>query len=603
MFSEEWVRNRKSIFRFLVSIVISVVLVMFLFRYIDFNTLRNLLLNIYLPAFFVYLALFMCGIIFRTWRYKLMLPGVAISFPGLAAVTIIRNLFVDFLPARLGELSFIWVLNKRFKVSVELGGSAFVGAFVFDLIALFPLLVLAIALSPLRSKTYGQWLIAFFLLAFFILGTGIILSKRILPILFNKLAGSRLESFAEKRRSLKLVYEKLILMGKQLVDLGSRGIGGRLFLLSLGVRLSKYVSLFFLFYAVVRSLGVSFHTLNPFTVFSGTAFTEVSSLLPIQGLAGIGTWEATWAAVFSFFGFDKQMAILSGFGVHWVTQMTEYAIGILSLLILFIPLRKKSEPWQLAVSKRSLKKMEKVHVLSEYVPEKGYFLEIGCDKGVVGYYLRKKGGQWVSVDADHQNVRDTLGLLGNNIVMVDDHLFPFKNKCFDGIFCVDFLEHIEKDAACLRELARMLTKKGVLLVTVPHWSKGMFLNQLAYRLGFQKEYYGHVRDGYSETALKEKLIAAGFEPLETRTFCRFFTEGIELILNYLYQFVLKKKAVHDGIKGNISPRSAEDVQKHRLSFYIYAFIFPFVKFFSLLDFLIPRTRGYILLIRARKKRG
>jgi len=465
------------------------------------------------------------------------------------------------------------------------------------------MLVLAIALSPLRFRTYGQWLIALFLLAFFLLGAAIILSKRILPFLLNKLPESRLESFAKKNRSLKLVYNKLILTGKQLADLGNRGIGGRLFLLSLGIRLSKYVSLFFLFYAVVRSLGISFHALNPFTVFSGTAFTEVSSLLPIQGLAGIGTWEATWAAVFSFFGFDKQMAILSGFGVHWVTQITEYTLGILSLLILFIPLNKKSEPWQLAVSKRSLKKMEKTRVLSKYVPEKGRFLEIGCDKGVVGYYLREKGGQWVSVDADRQNVRDTMGLLGNNVVMVDDHLFPFKNECFDGIFCVDFLEHIENDAACLRELARMLTKEGVLLVTVPHWDKGMPLNQFAYRLGFQKEYYGHVRDGYSETALKDELTAAGFEPFEIRTFCRFFTEGIELILNYLYQFVLKKKAVHNGIKGNISPRSAEDVQKHRFSFYAYAVIYPFFKLFSLLDYLIRKNRGYILLVRSRKKRN
>ena len=593
-------QTRRNILSFLISIAISVALMFFLFRYINYETLKDLFLNLYYPAIFVYFALLASGIAFRTWRYKLMLPGVSIGFFGLAGVTIIRNLFVDFLPARIGELSFIWVLNKRYKVSVELGGSAFIGAFVYDLIALFPLLVIAIGLSPLRAQETGKWLMVLFTGAFIFMSVAVIFSKRVLPRIISILMHPKIITLARRYKFVKILYEKGIQILQQLVLLGEQGIGGKLFLLSLGVRLSKYISLFFLFFAVVRSMGFTFQELNPFTIFSGTAFTEVSSLLPIQGLAGLGTWEATWAAVFTFFGFSEKTAILSGIGVHWITQITEYSLGILSLIVLFWPTSKKEEPWQLSVSKRSLKKMEKVKVLSEYVKESGKFLEVGCDKGVVGYYLRQRGGWWVSVDADHQNVLDTKALLGEGVVMVDEDLLPFQKEVFDHIFCVDFLEHIEDDTACLWELRRALKKGGELLVTVPHWDEGMPLNRLAYRLGFAKEYYGHVRDGYSVEALRSKLEETGFEPFEIRTFCRFFTEGIELTLNYVYQFVLKKKSIHDGIKGNIAPRTKEDVKQHRLSMIFYRFLYPFLKVLSLLDHLISKNRGYILLIRSRK---
>jgi len=591
---------RKNLYRFVLSLAISGILLVFLFRYIDTGALKDLFLHLYIPALLVYFGLLVCGTIFSPWRYKLMLPGVSIGFFGLAGVTMIRNLFVDFLPARIGELSFIWVLNKRYKVAVELGGSAFIGAFVFDLIALFPLLVVAIGLSPLHAQETGKWLMVLFTGAFVFLGVVIIFAKRILPVFIGWARSPGLMTFMKRVHFVHVIYEKVVETAEQLVLLSERGIGGRLFLLSLGVRLSKYISLFFLFYAVVKSLGITFRDLNLFTIFSGTAFTEVSSLLPIQGLAGVGTWEATWAAVFVFFGFTRQTAILSGIGVHWITQVTEYSIGILSMILLFRPRRAGTLPWQLQVSKHSLKKTEKVRTLAGYIDKGAKYLEVGCDKGVVGYYLRETRGWWVSVDADRQNVADTKGLLGKNVVMINETALPFCEGAFDRVFCVDFLEHIEDDRACLLELRRLLKEYGELLVTVPHWAKGMPLNSFAYRLGFRKEYYGHVRDGYSETTLRERLETAGFTPFETRTFCRFFTEGIELILNYIYQFVLKKKAVHDGIKGNISPRSAEDVHRHRLSFYIYTLIFPVVKIFSLLDSLIPGTRGYILLMRARK---
>jgi len=70
---------------------------------------------------------------------------------------------------------------------------------------------------------------------------------------------------------------------------------------------------------------------------------ELTSVLPIKGLAGFGTWESAWALTMGMMGFEERIAILSGLGVHLVTNLFEYALGIGSLFILALPLlRNKS---------------------------------------------------------------------------------------------------------------------------------------------------------------------------------------------------------------------------------------------------------------------
>jgi hypothetical protein len=62
--------------------------------------------------------------------------------------------------------------------------------------------------------------------------------------------------------------------------------------------------------------------------------------LPVKGIAGFGTWESAWAIAFQLMDFDQRLAILSGIGVHLLTNLFEYSLGIMSILILAFPLLK-----------------------------------------------------------------------------------------------------------------------------------------------------------------------------------------------------------------------------------------------------------------------
>jgi hypothetical protein len=41
--------------------------------------------------------------------------------------------------------------------------------------------------------------------------------------------------------------------------------------------------------------------------------------------------------------FDRNLAILSGIGIHLITNLFEYSLGFLSILILAVPYFKKSK--------------------------------------------------------------------------------------------------------------------------------------------------------------------------------------------------------------------------------------------------------------------
>jgi SAM-dependent methyltransferase len=262
------------------------------------------------------------------------------------------------------------------------------------------------------------------------------------------------------------------------------------------------------------------------------------------------------------------------------------------------------QPWQLQIAAKSLKKQEKIRSIHNFLePLEGKTcLEIGCDKGVLSYYLRQWGGNWTSVDADEENIRITRELVKENVEFTDGRHLDFEAQHFDCIIAIDFLEHIPGDQEFIGEMRRVLKDDGTLYVTVPHIEKkGLVLNTVRRWLGFKPEDYGHVREGYALRDLQEKLDKGGFAIQASTSFGRFFSEAIELGINFGYFFLLSRKQHRGGIKGGISPNSESDVARYAKSLQLYALIYPVVKTIALLDKLIPFTQGYILMVAAKKK--
>jgi SAM-dependent methyltransferase len=261
-----------------------------------------------------------------------------------------------------------------------------------------------------------------------------------------------------------------------------------------------------------------------------------------------------------------------------------------------------SRPWQLQVFRRSLKKREKRTLLEKELEINGgsINLDLGCAQGTLSYFLRKKGGVWLSADQDFLNLQSTQHLLRDNLVQLSDGPLPFKNSSFDSVVSLDYLEHLDKDDFCLEEIHRILKNQGQLVLATPQTGKLFWLHKLRSLLGLKLEFYGHKREGYSLRELQEKLEKAGFVLQKHRNFSRFITEFLELIFNFVYIKFFGGKAMPNLRDGHIRPTTSEEFSIKKTTFRLYSALYPVVWSISRLDKVLFFLKGYGLMIWAKR---
>lgn len=335
--------QRNRLLYIALSALVSVVLLWLLFSRIETKDIIETFSRIYVPAIFIYIAVALAGAWLRAWRYKLLLLPQRITWGNILLVTFIRNSLIDLLPARIGSLSYIYVLNRRLNFPFEAATSTFVVSFVLDFLTLSPFLIVAIIAVGLGTTAVSTvtllWVaVIFFLLVFLFLWQIGPISRLFFRLFQRFVVALNLED----RQGASLVREKFELTIDSFSLIQKRKIYIPVFFLSLGIRMAKYVSVYALFFGLLRSHGYSFQELSFWTFILGISGAELTSALPIKGLAGFGTWESAWALTLRLMNFDPGLAIISGIGVHFLTNVFEYSLGIASILILAWPyLRKK----------------------------------------------------------------------------------------------------------------------------------------------------------------------------------------------------------------------------------------------------------------------
>jgi hypothetical protein len=325
------------------SVAVSLALLWLLSTRVKPEDVIATLSKVYWPAVLVYAAVALGAAWLRAWRYKRLLEPQAIGWGDMLIVTFIRNSLIDLLPARLGGLSYIYVLNRRLGFSFEAATSSFVAASVLDTLTLSPFLILAgltvgLGAGAISVPALLAVALAFFALSFLLLWKIVPLGRFLLVVLERLLAAARLDGRAFSR--LAVVKFRLTVDG--LARIQQRRVLLPLFGQSILIRLAKYVSVFSLFYAILRSQGFSLARLSFPGFILGISGAELTSALPVKGLAGFGTWESAWALTFRLMGFDPRLAVISGIGVHLITNVFEYALGAAGVVILAWPYLRKS---------------------------------------------------------------------------------------------------------------------------------------------------------------------------------------------------------------------------------------------------------------------
>lgn len=262
-------------------------------------------------------------------------------------------------------------------------------------------------------------------------------------------------------------------------------------------------------------------------------------------------------------------------------------------------------PWQLKMFQKTLKKKMRLKQLQKMLPKiesekQCLLITSGDNNGAMNFYLRELGGKWSWADLEGTSIVEMSELLGDEVKHVEFNSLPYRNGNFDIVISIDCLEHMEDPQTFTKELYRITKPNGKVIITVPGGQKTKIANIIKNMVGMTKEKYGHVVEGYNAKQLNNFMELAQLKPVGQKTFSRFFTEMLELSINFLYVMVLAKKGDTHVDEGSIAPATGEQLKSVNKTYKMYSQLYPFFKLISSLDYLLFFTRGHVVIVEGRK---
>lgn len=259
------------------------------------------------------------------------------------------------------------------------------------------------------------------------------------------------------------------------------------------------------------------------------------------------------------------------------------------------------ESWQIEQFQRSIKKQLKLNALLELegdvTGQDCLLISCGDNNGALNWFFREHGGNWTWADVEGNNLNEMSTFLGDEVYCISPNNFPFSDNQFDCVVSIDVLEHLEEDQNFLQQVHRVLRPSGRAIVTVPNGDPNLLANKIKWRVGMTPEVYGHTRAGYTVAELQESVENAGLKPTGHGGYSRFFTEMVELIINYGYVFVLSRKNAE---QGHIAPTTSGELKTHGAAYQLYSLLYPILKLISRMDSLLPAENNNAVIVEAMK---
>ncbi len=280
------------------ALAITIVLVFFLLsqiRICDFIIILSKINLLYL--FFAFIP-YVCAYFLRALRFYILLNR-EISVKDLFSIVCLHTFMNNILPARTGELTYIYLLKLRNKKISE-GIATLAFARFFDFISISLLFIISSFFVGLLKEFITLICVTFLIItsiSCFIFMSKKFMKKRMLDL--PRKIEEIIDNFMHVRKSGKL---------KQLMV----------------VSIFVWISLYSAVYFVAISINSNF---TFFEVLFASSFAIITTILPIQGIGGFGTTEGGWCIGLIAIGLAKDVAISTGFVFHIIILAYSAILG------------------------------------------------------------------------------------------------------------------------------------------------------------------------------------------------------------------------------------------------------------------------------------
>lgn len=289
-----------------ISVIITILLIALLFSQIKVRDIIEILYNInpiYLIAGFI---LYIISHFLKALRFYVLLNR-EVKIRDLFSIVCIHTLAVNILPARSGELSYIYLLNKNNNKSIKDGVHTLILSRILDIIAILILFFTLIILTKNLPEIIIKSIPYIFFLALLIVLVLLMLIYKLKRVI-RSLKKISIHLQLNDRSFLNNIFNKLDNFAES-----NFHVDRKQFIISVIISFWIWIILYSVIYVIIIAMDVDIE----FGAFMlATTFYLMISILPVQGIGGFGTFEGGWAISFMAVGVIKEIAISSGFIIH-----------------------------------------------------------------------------------------------------------------------------------------------------------------------------------------------------------------------------------------------------------------------------------------------
>ena len=290
--------------------LLAIVIAYFLLKEIDLQQIPQTLSRLSLKALFIGLGCYCCLVFAKVLRFRALLnleSGIHEVFPILAMHTFWGNI----LPMRTGDVSYVYLMQRRQQVDATQGVASLLVASLIDLVLLIGLVVAtAWLLRPVLQDTFSGTVLSLIPLLIGIgVGTGIVLVYAAPDACMRFAARCAKPLLALEKQPISWTVEKILAVLREFTRFRSHRRFLEVWIYSL---LCLTIRFGFQCY-LVTEMGVDIPM--PEVLFA-LAFTNVFNLLPIQTVGNFGTTEFPFVWLLHHFGTSIETATVTGFSLH-----------------------------------------------------------------------------------------------------------------------------------------------------------------------------------------------------------------------------------------------------------------------------------------------